>query len=79
MAILVEILWEDANILHGWNHEAEGRTAMSLSVGYLLKETEKEVQICAGLGLEQTLCILAIPKSSIHKIVKRKSRIKGWG
>jgi len=86
---LVEILWEDSYMVHGWTHldETGYEEEASLghqSVGYYIGETTKQITICQSLKSDKDLnsqpetnvCgVFTIPKRAI--ISKRKLTPKG--
>jgi len=73
---LMEVLWLDANAIHGWTHEDTVKSAISLTVGYLQKETDREIIVCSNIGTRQVLCPIAIPRGCIQSI--RYFRSKLW-
>lgn len=74
--------WLDAVVDNGWSDENDHRSHLCVSVGFLIKETDKEIVLAADIssdtmpsGTYDTNRRIAIPLSWIQ--VRKKVRIDG--
>jgi len=75
---LVEVVWEDANVQHGWVG-SDVQTAISITAGYLLEDNDRELIVASTMGTNTILCPVAIPKGCIVSTsVLRSKLMKGY-
>lgn len=72
---LLEIIWEDSNACHGWTNDL-ARSAIAVTVGYLLNDNENDIVITSTLGMNSVLCPVAIPKTCIKSIKLHRSKCR---
>lgn len=66
---LVEVYWTDAQTSHGWeDDQSEIETPLVLTVGFLIKESEKGIRIASTVGEGQTNARMDIPAKMIESI-----------
>ena len=79
---LIEVHWEDAMTTHGWEEEAEieSEPPIVVTVGFLIKETEKAYVVASTVGGDQTSnSRIIIPKGMVKfsKLLKfRQTKVK---
>ena len=67
---IIEVSWVDSLVAHGWTKEDRPPTAFCASVGYMLKEDEEALVLCAAIGDQDKLCVITIPKACILRTRK---------
>ena len=78
---IVEVEWEDSDMLHGWHTEAETPLVAGpcRSVGYLFSDTDKAVVLtlslddaepAPGVTKSRLGCTITIPRSAISKVTE---------
>ena len=84
---VVEVVWEDSTIQHGWNKSKEAFEVipdLATTVGFLIEETPKLVRLCSSavhIAKEEFDrhsrfdCVQVIPKSAVRSMRQiRKAR-----
>ncbi|MCA2570648.1 hypothetical protein [Microcystis sp. M42BS1] len=79
---LIEIHWEDAATTHGWEEESEidYEPPIVITVGFLIKETDKAYVVASTVGGDKTSnSRIIIPKGMVRfsKMLKfRQTKLK---
>lgn len=71
---LVEIVWDDAETDPSWRNlsDVNPKHALVVTVGFLIKETEKHIVIASTYSEEAVIATIQIPVGMIVKRTVRK-------
>ena len=68
---IVKVIWRDIVTDNEWKEEADVMSAVVISVGFKIKETEYDLLICNGVSDDEGFFnLIAIPLGVIFKVEK---------
>lgn len=73
------VKWRDSSTMRGWQSiDANHAVALITSVGWLARETPKEITLTTGISECGNVCdAITIPREAITKMTKLKNYIAG--